>query len=155
MIRAPDVAGVILIITIIGIIHGEPNIQVSEKEFDAGTIKEGVVKIIQHKFIIKNIGDEPLIIDKVRTSCGCAVVEYDSIIRPGKSGIVEPKVDLTGFTGPITKTVRIFSNAENEPELKLVLHADIHPAIAVSSLLACDVVAGSIARTRLVVSGTS
>lgn len=132
MIRASEIAGIILIFSAIGIIYGKPIIEVSEKEFDAGTIKEGVVKIVKHEFTIKNTGDEPLVIDRVRTSCGCAVVDYDSIIRPGKSGIVEPKVDLTGFNGPVTKTVRIFSNAENEPELKLVLYADIQPAVTVS-----------------------
>lgn len=109
-----------------------PVIEVSEMEFNAGTIKEGTQKHIQHKFIIKNTSDEELIVEKVRISCGCTVVKYDSVIAPGKSGVVEPEVDISGYTGFIEKSITVLSNAQNIPSLRLSLKVDIKPVIGIS-----------------------
>ncbi|MBN1577001.1 MAG: DUF1573 domain-containing protein [Chitinispirillaceae bacterium] len=43
-----------------------PMIKVDSANFDMGIIKEGAQKSIKHTFIVKNTGDETLIIEKVK-----------------------------------------------------------------------------------------
>lgn len=63
-------------------------------------------------FTFKNIGDAPLIISKVKTSCGCTVPKYSKEpINPGDSGELTIKYD-TKRLGNFTKTITVISNAE-------------------------------------------
>jgi len=48
------------------ILFAAPEISVDNANFDAGVISEGSMKELRHTFIIKNIGDEILKIEKVR-----------------------------------------------------------------------------------------
>ncbi|MBD3238961.1 MAG: hypothetical protein GF331_00140 [Chitinivibrionales bacterium] len=60
------------------------------------------------------------------------MVEHDSIIPPGREGTITPKVSLKGMTRAFSKTIRVESNAANEPNLKLVMKGTIVPIIEVS-----------------------
>ncbi len=99
-----------------------PMISVDSTDVDAGTVYEGAGKSVRHTFTIKNTGDEPLIIQKIRASCGCTAVNYDSIIQPGATGKVtqEIAVDRIGL-GEFRKYVTVHSNAKNNESLKLSL----------------------------------
>ncbi|WP_458627645.1 DUF1573 domain-containing protein [Winogradskyella sp. PC D3.3] len=63
-------------------------------------------------FTFTNTGDAPLLITKVKTSCGCTVPNYSKApIQPGDQGELEIKYD-TKRLGAFTKTVTVISNAE-------------------------------------------
>ena len=63
-------------------------------------------------FTFTNEGDAPLLITKVKTSCGCTVPSYSKApIMPGDSGELEIKYN-TKKLGAFTKTVTVMSNAE-------------------------------------------
>ena len=63
-------------------------------------------------FNFTNEGDAPLLITKVKTSCGCTVSSYSKApIMPGKSGEIQIKYN-TKKLGSFTKTVTVMSNAE-------------------------------------------
>ncbi|WP_400081213.1 DUF1573 domain-containing protein [Winogradskyella sp. R77965] len=63
-------------------------------------------------FTFTNTGDAPLIITKVKTTCGCTVPSYSKApILPGEAGQVNIKYD-TKRLGAFTKTVTVISNAE-------------------------------------------
>ena len=63
-------------------------------------------------FSFTNTGDAPLLITKVKTSCGCTVPNYSKApIMPGESGELEIKYN-TNKLGAFTKTVTVTSNAE-------------------------------------------
>lgn len=63
-------------------------------------------------FTFTNEGDAPLLITKVKTSCGCTVPSYSKApIMPGDSGELEIKYD-TKRLGAFTKTVTVTSNSE-------------------------------------------
>lgn len=74
-------------------------------------------KILQHSngsrtFIFTNTGQAPLIINSVKSSCGCSVPSYSKKpILPGDSGEIEINYS-TSRLGNFTKTVTVFSNAE-------------------------------------------
>ena len=63
-------------------------------------------------FSFTNTGDAPLLITKVKTSCGCTVPSYSKApIMPGETGQLNIKYD-TKRLGAFTKTVTVTSNAE-------------------------------------------
>ena len=63
-------------------------------------------------FTFTNEGNAPLLITKVKTSCGCTVPSYSKApIMPGDSGELEIKYN-TKKLGAFTKTVTVTSNAE-------------------------------------------
>jgi hypothetical protein len=61
------------------------------------------------------------------------VVEYDSIIPPGREGTLTPQVKLTGLhSGPFGKSITVESNATNQPRLVLTIKGYILPVLDVS-----------------------
>jgi len=64
-------------------------------------------------FTFTNTGDAPLLITKVKTSCGCTVPSYSKApILPGQTGELEIKYD-TKRLGAFTKTITVISNAKS------------------------------------------
>lgn len=65
-------------------------------------------------FEFTNIGDAPLIIEDIKTSCDCAVPERPNRpIMPGEKSTLTVEYD-TSKVGGFSKTITIFSNAKNE-----------------------------------------
>jgi len=64
-------------------------------------------------FVFKNIGDQPLIIKNIQSSCGCTVPKKpENPIMPGKIGEIKVSYD-TKRVGGFSKAITIFSNAKN------------------------------------------
>ena len=62
-------------------------------------------------FTFKNIGNAPLIIDKIKASCGCTVpTKPEGPIMPGETGDIKVKY-ATNRVGGFSKTITITSNA--------------------------------------------
>ncbi len=108
-----------------------PMIQVDSVNFDVGTIKQGEQRSIKHTFTIKNSGTDTLVIRKVRASCGCTAVGYDTIIAPNKEGKLTQEINLGSYSGNVRKYVTVESNAKNSPELRLSLGGTIRTQIGV------------------------
>ncbi|TRO65563.1 DUF1573 domain-containing protein [Christiangramia sabulilitoris] len=91
--------------------------KVAKMEFKSETIDYGEIKKGSdgvRVFEVKNIGDAPLIIEDVKSSCGCTVPKKpENPIMPGETGEIQVKYD-TKRVGPIRKTVTVYSNS-NEP----------------------------------------
>lgn len=85
-----------------------------------------------HTFEIRNDGDAPLEIANVRPACGCTVAEYDEKIAPGQTGSIHAKLDTSDFSGPISKSIAVFTNDPENPKLQLVVKAKVQPFIAVT-----------------------
>jgi hypothetical protein len=63
------------------------------------------------EFTFKNIGDEPLILSSVRSSCGCTIPQWPKEpILPGQSGVIVVTYD-TKRIGTINKQITVLSNA--------------------------------------------
>ena len=83
---------------------------------DYGTIEKGADGLRIFEFT--NTGNAPLIITKVKSSCGCTVPSWpEEPIMPGKNGKIEVKYD-TKRVMPIRKTITVTSNA-NTPTVAL------------------------------------
>ena len=97
---------------------------------DFGAVNKG--QRITHEFQIRNDGDAVLQITDVRPSCGCTVAEYDKTVAPGATGKVKATVDTRNFKGGIAKAVRVFTNDAANPQIDLVIKANVKSQIEVS-----------------------
>lgn len=101
-----------------------PNISFDELEHDFGQIQEnkGVVK---YTFEFTNTGNQPLILNNVRASCGCTTPSYSrEPVLPGARGNVQVAFNPNGRSGPFIKQVTITSNA-NDPTVILRIKGNI------------------------------
>lgn len=121
--------------------HAAPRIAFDSKTFNCGIVVEGKTEKINAVFVVKNTGDASLKLENVRPGCGCTVVEYDSLVQPGKSTKIESVVNIKGYrSGPIAKSITVTSNAENEPTARLVIKATIQAPVELSeSYLSIDI----------------
>ena len=95
----------------------QAKIEFESETIDYGTIEKGADGVRVFKF--KNTGDAPLIITKVKSSCGCTVPKKpEAPILPGMTGEIQVKYD-TNRVMPIRKTISVTSNAENAPTIAL------------------------------------
>jgi len=104
-------AGVVLVGLVFGIAGlAAPMLEVDSEVYDFGTILEGYA--IEHTFVLTNAGDETLIIDRVRATCGCTTTELPTNeLAPGQSVELDAVVGTTGFGGStISKSIYIYSN---------------------------------------------
>jgi len=89
-----------------------PKIEFKEETIDYGTVTKGDDSGLR-VFEFKNIGDAPLIISDVKSSCGCTVpTKPQEPIMPGKTGKIEVQYNMN--PGPISKTITVQSNAVNK-----------------------------------------
>ncbi len=107
----------------------QPVIEVAEKIKDFGTVPKG--EKINATFEVRNTGKAPLEISQVRPTCGCTVANFDRTIAPGATGKVVAEVDTTGFSGPISKVVLVFCNDPANPQVNLVIKADVRSFVEV------------------------
>lgn len=85
-------------------------IEFESDTIDYGTIEKGSDGVRVFKF--KNTGNAPLIISRVKSSCGCTVPKKpEGPIMPGMTGEISVKYD-TNRVMPIRKTITVTSNAE-------------------------------------------
>ena len=80
---------------------------------DFGAIEYNMPAI--YKFEFKNTGKEPLVLTKVKASCGCTTPSYSKEpVKKGKTGSVEVKYN-TKIVGKFTKSITVYSNSEKSP----------------------------------------
>ncbi|WP_111309156.1 DUF1573 domain-containing protein [Confluentibacter sediminis] len=92
-----------------------PILQFEEKEHDFGEIPSGVP--VETVFKYKNVGDAPLVITDIKSSCGCTVPQDWSRepLAKGESGQFTVKFNGSG-TNKITKTITVIANTEKGAE---------------------------------------
>ena len=88
------------------------SINAQEFKFDKETINYGKIEKDSNGeriFIFTNVGDEPLIIQRIQSSCGCTVPKKpEKPIMPGEKG--EIKVSYaTNRVGGFSKSITIYS----------------------------------------------
>ena len=82
-----------------------------EKEIiDYGKIDKGANG--ERVFVFTNVGDAPLIIKNIQSSCGCTVPKKpEKPIMPGEKGEIKVSYD-TKRVGGFSKMITIYSNAK-------------------------------------------
>lgn len=93
-------------------ISKEALIEFKDSTYNFGEVKQSEGSV-SHTFTFHNIGQQPLVIQKVETSCHCTIVEYSKEpVRTGKKGKLKVIFDAKGSL-PVNfhKTITIYSNS--------------------------------------------
>ena len=92
------------------------SIQAQEFKFEKETIDYGAINKSangERVFVFTNIGDAPIIIKNIQSSCGCTVPKKpEKPVMPGEKGEIKVSYD-TKRVGGFSKSITIFSNAKN------------------------------------------
>ena len=87
-----------------------PKIYLAEDVFDFGEINQG--ELVTHDFLIKNIGNDNLIINSAKGTCGCTVPEWPKDpILPGQESKIKVTFNSSGKKGVQSKQVTLVTNA--------------------------------------------
>jgi hypothetical protein len=101
-----------------------PRIKFKEESKDFGKMNQG--KVLTHIFVFKNEGDENLVIERVKTSCGCtAALLSKKEIAPGAEGEIKVTYNTRGFEGKNTKYIDVESNDPVQPHQRLSVSVEI------------------------------
>jgi len=93
--------------------YAAPEFKWEALEHDFGQITHK--KPVVHEFKFQNTGSAPIIISKVKGSCGCTVTEYSKEpVMPGKWGTVKATFNAAAM-GQFSKTVTVTANTEGGP----------------------------------------
>ncbi|MFN0036553.1 MAG: DUF1573 domain-containing protein [Saprospiraceae bacterium] len=87
----------------------------TERDHDFQHLRQEHPKTFVFKF--KNIHTQPILLQTVRTSCGCTAATWtETPIAPGGTGEVEVEYDAYE-RGEFKKKIRVFFNRQRKPEI--------------------------------------
>jgi hypothetical protein len=110
--------------------ENKSKIEFENTTFDFGNIAIGSDGTCDFRFT--NTSDEDLIINTVKTSCGCTNPEWPKDpIKPGNTGEIKVKYN-TKIQGKFQKSITVFCNASNSPA-KLLIKGEVQPDSTVVS----------------------
>lgn len=93
-------------------------------QYNFGKVDEGAVLDLNIK--IKNMGDAPLEIKEINTSCDCITYNIDKkVLDPNETVEMSLKFDTAKRAGEMSRTITFFSNDSQLPQQTLILYADI------------------------------
>lgn len=90
--------------------ESQAEITFEKLEHDYGEVKQNGNGVCEFKYT--NTGSVPLVLSKVRSSCGCTVPKWSKEpLMPGQSASITVKYN-TSSVGPINKSITVESNAK-------------------------------------------
>jgi hypothetical protein len=102
--------------------HAAPKIASPNAIYEYGEMDNS--ENVKAEFIIKNEGDEVLVISDVKCACGCTVAqlaEADKRIEPGGEVKLPTTLSLANRQGEVSKTCTVTSNDPETPSFTLTL----------------------------------
>lgn len=104
-----------------------PQISTDKELYDFGEIAHAGNG--NYTFVVKNTGNQPLIIEQVKPSCSCSVSDWSKeAIAPGKTGEIKVHYD-TNRVGPFNKSFTVVSNvSSDESPMILKIKGTVLPA---------------------------
>ena len=98
----------------------QPKLVLQQTSYDFGDIKQG--EKVSHDFVLSNSGGDLLTISNVSASCGCTAAKPEkNELAPGESTNLTVSFNSSGRRGKQNKTIRIFSNDPQNPEMVLTI----------------------------------
>ena len=84
-------------------------IKFDKEEHDFGTLLQG--EVVSYSFHFTNVGNMPLIVSEVGSSCGCTVGDYPrEPIAPGKTGSIKVTYNSAGHHGFQSRYLTVMTN---------------------------------------------
>jgi hypothetical protein len=90
---------------------------------DFGSVPRG--PSLQHTFVMKNNGSQPIRIKTLRVSCGCVTATAPkNLLQPGEEGVIQVQMDTTQFTGVRSVTIYVHFDRPKNEEVRLWVRAN-------------------------------
>lgn len=110
-----------------------PILHIEQPKHDFGDVYKG--EVIVHKFEMENKGGSPLIVQKVKPSCGCTLVSeaaMDKVIAPGGKGSFELKIETSRLAvGRQSKYADVQTNDPKSPQTRVFVQGKIDTLLKV------------------------
>ncbi|MDR1171254.1 MAG: DUF1573 domain-containing protein [Bacteroidales bacterium] len=124
----------VLLLLVAFSLSAQPKIAFDKTQHNFGKVNEGD-GAASYDFTFKNSGTAPLIIQDVKTTCGCTTPEWTrQPILPGATGFIKVSYDVKGRPGAIDKMITVHSNSLSSPtSLRIigeVIPVERHPSEA-------------------------
>lgn len=101
----------------------EPTIMFDKTFFNYGDVKQGGNGVAE--FVVRNSGGGLLIINNVKTSCGCTEVDFPQHpLSSGESAVIKVKYN-TNIVGEIKRSIVVNSNDAKTPKVILRLTGEV------------------------------
>ncbi len=101
----------------------QTSVEVDSVKFVFGNIPEN--KKQKHTYLLRNTGEEMLVIGDVRVSCGCTLSDFtEAPVPPGEEAKVDIVYDPSGQSGHVEKRLHVYANVQRSP-IALGFVADI------------------------------
>lgn len=99
-------------------------LEISEYHWEFGDVPAGVK--VQHNFVLKNTGTDPLEIPKVRSSCGCSTAPLlKNRLEPGETTDLVLTFNTGNYRGKVQKTLTVHSSDPDNEQVKLTFAATV------------------------------
>jgi hypothetical protein len=83
--------------------------------YDFGDMEQSVAQSVE--FTWKNISKEPIVLQTVRTTCGCTAAQWtETPVAPGQTGTVRIEYDAYN-KGAFRKKIRVFFDKQRLPDI--------------------------------------
>ena len=107
-----------------------PRLHCDKPKYDFGTVigKDRIV----HEFILKNVGDEPVRISKVKDCCGVVSAIIPMVIPPGSNAVCKSVFTTRNRYGQQDKQIFIASNDRKHPYFELKMTGTLLKPVEVS-----------------------
>jgi hypothetical protein len=103
-----------------------PRIALEPTQIQLGRVLQG--KTLSRRFLIRNLGDQELLVQTITSSCDCTVALADGTrVAPGQSAAVRFTLRTGSASGRIVRTLLVKSNDASQPTAELVLEATVTP----------------------------
>ncbi len=77
---------------------------------------------VKHAFVLRNEGEGPLTISRVKATCGCTVAKLaKDVLEPGEETCVEAVLTLSSHVGKLAKTILVYSDDPKTPNFRLTM----------------------------------
>ena len=106
-----------------------PKIEVEEPKHDFGVVALG--RSDSHTFVVKNVGEAPLLLGKPITTCKCTAPEAGTgePIAPGESTTVTLTYTPEKEANEFAQRAYIHTNDPTDPRLELEVHGRVEPLL--------------------------
>lgn len=93
--------------------RNDASILFNEQEHNFGSLS--YKKVMEYGFEFSNSGETALLINDVKTSCGCTIAQWTKTpVKPGKSGTIKVRYDAA-FPGVFQKEITVHYNGPGSP----------------------------------------
>jgi len=107
-------------------LKNSPIVTFNKEIFDFGTIKQN--QIVENNFVVSNKGNTDLIIHKVKSTCGCTVVQPEkNILKPGETTNFKTTFSAASRNGEQSKIVTVYTNDPKKSVVRLYVKGIVEP----------------------------